>query len=433
MTERRIAVACSGGRDSMALLHATVRQAAIDDVQVIALHVHHGLSPHADVWLEHVEAQCARWARRGLPIAFAAARIVERPAHGDSVEAWARQARYRALRELAIAHGAEIVLLAHHRRDQAETFLLQALRGAGVTGLAGMPGRIMRDGIIWQRPWLERPRADIEAYARRHRLKYIDDDSNTDPRFARNRLRQTVWPALAGAFEQAEATLADSAAWAQQACAVLDEVAAHDLAQAAPERELIISRWVALSPARRGNALRVWLRRGLSTAAPASLIERLLAELPKARPARWPVPGGALRAYRDRLSFLPAAASPIARPRETSLSVQRVGRFSLPGWGGTLTVARVKEGGVPLAWLGRLELQPRVGGETFQAGAGRPPRSLKKQYQAAAIPDDERAGPLLYSGTQLVFVPGLGIDARVVGLPGQSLVSLAWLPDSSAR
>lgn len=430
MTERRIAVACSGGRDSMALLHATVHQAAQDDVQVIALHVHHGLSPNADAWLDHVESQCARWARRGLPVAFAAVRIVDRPARGDSVEAWAREARYRALREMAIAQGAAVVLLAHHRRDQAETFLLQALRGAGVAGLAGMPRQITRDDITWQRPWLERSRAEIEAYVRRHRVKFVDDDSNATQRFARNRLRHVVWPALAGAFEQAEAALADSAAWAQQACAVLDEVAALDLAQIAAEGDLVVDGWLALSPARRGNALRAWLRRALGAPAPASLIQRLSAELPVSRTARWPVTGGVLRAYRGRLSFVPAAETTIDRPHETHLSVQRVGRFALPGWGGTLKVARVEAGGVPLAWLGRLDLQPRRGGETFQAGIGRPPRSLKKQFQAAGIPDDERAGPLVYSGAQLVFVPGLGIDARVIGLPGQALVSLAWLPDA---
>jgi tRNA(Ile)-lysidine synthase len=81
-----------------------------------------------------------------------------------------------------------------------------------------------------------------------------------------------------------------------------------------------------------------------------------------------------------------------------------------------------------LAWLGQLELKPRSGGERFQAGIGRPPRSLKKQYQAAAVPAWEREGPLVYSGGQLVFVPGLGIDARVIALPGQEQVALRWLP-----
>jgi tRNA(Ile)-lysidine synthase len=88
----------------------------------------------------------------------------------------------------------------------------------------------------------------------------------------------------------------------------------------------------------------------------------------------------------------------------------------------------VKEGGVPLAWLAQAELRARSGGEQFQAGLGRPARSLKKQFQAAELPAWERSGPLVYSGGQLVFVPGLGIDARVIGLPGQPLVTLLWEP-----
>ena len=428
MAERRIAVAYSGGRDSTALLHATIQQAAASGVWVVALHVHHGLSANADAWLAHAAAQCRRWARRGLPVEFAAQRVTDRPAKGESVEAWARQARYRALRALAQAERTSVVLLAHHQRDQAETLLLQALRGAGTAGLSGMPRSVQRDGITWQRPWLDRPRAEIDAYVRRHRLKFIDDDSNADPRFARNRLRLQVWPALSGAFEHAETALATSAAWAQQAGAVLDEIAALDLAQVSGDGHLQVSAWLALSIARRSNALRAWLRQRHGAGAPASLIARLLDELPLRRNARWPFADGELRVYRDRLGFEPHdAAANDAASHEAALSVRRAGRYPLPGWDGLLQVDRVKEGGVPLAWLARLELRQRVGGEQFQAGPGRPPRSLKKQYQAAGVPMWQRGGPLVYSGGQLVFVPGLGLDARVIGLPGQPLVALRWL------
>ena len=428
MGARRIAVAYSGGRDSTALLHATVQQAALNGVRVVALHVHHGLSPQADAWLAHGEAQCRRWAKRGLPIEFVAHRVTDSPAKGESVEAWARAARYSALRAMAQAHGVSIVLLAQHRRDQAETLLLQALRGGGVAGLAGMPRSAQRDGISWQRPWLDKPRAEIEAYLRRHRLRFIDDDSNADPRFARNRLRLQVWPALSAAFEQADAMLAASAEWAQQASAVLDEIAAIDLAQITAEDELVVSAWMALSTARRSNALRAWLRSRQGGGAPASLVVRLLDELPTRRSARWPLGQGELRVYRDRLRFEPQAAPNRADVgAEARLAVRRAGRYVLPGWQGALQVERVKEGGVPLAWLAHMELRRRAGGEQFQAGLGRPPRSLKKQYQAAGVPMWERSGPLVYSGGQLVFVPGLGLDARVIGLSGQPLVRLRWL------
>src|SRR6185295_9980558 len=102
------------------------------------------------------------------------------------------------------------------RRDQAETFLLQALRSAGVAGLAGMPREAERDGVTWLRPWLDVPREAVESYLRRYRLRYVDDDSNIDTRWARNRLRHDVWPALSDAFPQAEASLAAAADWAQE-------------------------------------------------------------------------------------------------------------------------------------------------------------------------------------------------------------------------
>jgi len=429
VAERRIAVAFSGGRDSTALLHATLQQAMHDDVQVLALHVHHGLSPQADVWLAHCAAQCHRWARRGLAVEFVEQRIADSPPKGESIEAWARDVRYRALAAMALAHNVSVVLLAHHRRDQAETVLLQALRGAGVAGLAGMPRSVQRDGITWLRPWLDWPRAEIEAYVRRHRLAYVDDASNADPRFARNRLRLQVWPTLEGAFPQAETVLASTAEWAQQASALLAEIAAQDLAQlGGAEGTLDVDAWMRLSTARRGNALRAWLQQRQGTAAPANLVVRLLAELPTARNARWPLGDAELRLYRGRVSLVPNPAAAQAAVLRATLSVLRAGRYVLPDWQGVLQIGRVKEGGVPLAWLAQLELRSRVGGEQFQAGAGRPPRSLKKQYQEAGVPMWERGGPLIYSGGQLVFVPGLGLDARVVGLPGQPQVALRWLP-----
>jgi tRNA(Ile)-lysidine synthase len=430
VVERRIAVAYSGGRDSTALLHATAAQAAAHGVHVIALHVHHGLNPNADIWQEHCRAQCARWSRGGRQVAFAAHRVIGRPPRGESVEAWARQQRYHALRTMAQAHDVRVVLLAHHRRDQAETLLLQALRGGGVAGLAGMPRRAERDGIVWWRPWLDRPRAEIDAYIRRHRLCHIDDDSNADPRFARNRVRLQVWPALTGAFEHAEVGLADAATWAQEAHAALVELAELDLARLGRGSGIDVEGWLALSTARRSNVLRHWVRLRHGAGAPTSLVARLLDELPARTGASWPLGhDDVLREYRGvlDLAHLPPHSNE-GPPRELGLEVRRSGSYDLPGWHGALRVQRVREGGVPLAWLARLELRPREGGEQFQAGIGRPPRSLKKQYQDAGVPSWQRDGPLVYSGGQLVFVPGLGLDARILGLPGQALATLTWVP-----
>jgi len=164
-------------------------------------------------------------------------------------------------------------------------------------------------------------------------------------------------------------------------------------------------------------------------------VARLLRELPGSGAAAWPWGEGELKRYRGVLRYVRGARHAVAvavDEREATSSIRRAGIHALPGWRGRLQVTRVKEGGVPLAWLAHLELKARAGGERFQAGIGRPPRSLKKQFQAAAVPAWERDGPLVYSGGQLVYVPGLGIDARVMALPGQPQVTLRWLPLTSS-
>jgi tRNA(Ile)-lysidine synthase len=428
-----VAVAYSGGRDSTALLHATWRSAQAQGAcMVLALHVHHGLSKHADAWLAHAEQQCSQWASQGAPLRFDSRRIQVRPQSGDSVEAWARRERYRALAEMAHAAGAHVVLLAHHRQDQAETFLLQALRGAGIAGLAAMPQQAEREGILWCRPWLQHPRETIESYVRLHELSYVDDDSNSDSRFARNRLRAVVWPALIQAFPQAQDSLADAATWAQQALDVAQERAEDDLARVlASDHALQLAPWFSLPLARRSNALRTWVLKASGQNGSAALIQRLLVELPKPGSASWFHADGVLRRYRGRLSWkatLQNTTDCLAGQPRVQLRVSRAGVYRLTDWGGQLRVQRVAKNGVPMAWLGELALLPRTGGERFQAGIGRPPRSLKKQFQAAAVPDWERNGPLIYSGGQLIFVPGLGLDARVLALPGQAQAMLFWEP-----
>jgi tRNA(Ile)-lysidine synthase len=421
----------------MALLHATVHAARALGLRVVALHVHHGLSPNADAWQRFVEQRCARWAADGLDVGFAAARIAGKPTRGVSVEAWARERRYEALVRLAREHAAGLVLLAHHRRDQAETVLLQALRGAGVAGLAGMAPLSRRDTVVFARPWLERAPTEIAAYVRAHRLRHVVDESNDDRRYDRNRLRHEVWPALEAAFAHAEAALALAARSAQAAQLALQEMAAHDLALTAPAGPLEIERWALLPTARAVEALRAWLRHATGRAPTAALLRRLVRELPHARSGRWAFDGGELRLYRRSLRFARGATAPArgedARPSathsapETALSIDAPGVYALPGWGGALAVESAPDDGVPLDAVRRVTLARRRGGERWQAGAGRPARSLKKQWQAAGVPAWEREGPLVYADDRLLYVPGLGVDARLRAPPGSAQVRLRWI------
>lgn len=427
-----VAVAVSGGRDSTALLHVTAHAAAALGLQVHALHVHHGLVAEADAWQRQLQAQCRRWARAGLPVSFHAQRLATAPAPGDSIEAWARRERYRALAALAQGAGCTLVLLAHHRRDQAETLLLQALRGGGPAGLAAMPRSAQRQGITWARPWLTLPREAIEAYVRRHRLGFVDDSSNLDTRFARNRLRGAVWPALNTAFPDAETQLQAAALRAQEAAACLLELAQADLAGAAEGQALVLARWHALSAPRRALMLRTWLQGVVPSAVPETLVQRLAAELISARAARWPAPGGELRLHDGRLRFEAAAVGDAAAPTQ-QLDLSRPGTHRAAGWSGAFVVTRVASGGVEPVRLCSAALRHREGGERFQAAPGAVPRSLKKQFQSARVPAWQRDAPLLYDGATLLFVPGLGLDARCHAASGVPQLAVQWRPAPSGR
>ena len=332
----------------MALLHCLAQAAQPRGVQVWALHVHHGLMAQADEWAAFVERACKRWS-----VSFAMQRLTGHPARGQSVEAWARAGRYAALASMARAAGCGVIALAHHRGDQAETFLLQALRGAGAAGLAAMPARVERDGLTWLRPWLDQPRDAIEAYVRSHRIRFVDDASNDDPRFARNRLRAQVMPALRAAFPDAEAALSDAAAQAAHARALIDEVAQADLAAVQDGDAFVLDRWQALSAARRRACLRAWLTPRLEQGVAEALLDRLLDELPAKAPARWPLrgsAGGELRRYRGRLTVSASPPSSKLPSWPCPAAVDSIGTHAVPGTDASLCVRSAADG-LPLALL----------------------------------------------------------------------------------
>lgn len=298
-----MAVAFSGGADSTALLWVTARQGVLLGVDVVALHVNHGLLPEALAWEAHAQKVVDRLSASGAPVRLFVRRLVGEPALGDSVEAWARRGRYAALAEAAREAGATLVLLAHHADDQAETVLLQALRGAGPAGLAAMPERWEAEGVAWRRPWLHHRRAVLHAAAQASGLPWVQDPSNAAPRFARNRLRQQVMPALEQAFPQAVNVLGQVAGHAAQARALADELAEADLPGClSDDGRLRHADWARLSPARRHNALRAWLQCRLPAGVPVALLARLLREW-RGQGGRWPAPGGWLRSQRGLLGL----------------------------------------------------------------------------------------------------------------------------------
>lgn len=244
-----LAVAFSGGADSTALLYAAAAQWP---GQVQAIHVHHGLQVAADDFASHCQAVC-----QALGVPLHTLRVNARAEPGQSPEDAARNARYAALAQAAQAVGLQDVLLGQHADDQVETILLALSRGAGLPGLSAMPARFERQGLTFHRPLLALSAASLRQALQDKQIAFVDDPTNSDERYTRNRIRARLLPALAEVFPQFRQTFARSASHAAQAQKVLDEIAAQDLLEVGSPPS--IAKLQALSPARQGNVLRHWL------------------------------------------------------------------------------------------------------------------------------------------------------------------------------
>jgi tRNA(Ile)-lysidine synthase len=400
----RYFVAYSGGLDSHVLLHALAGLRGEGFPEVRALHVHHGLNPQAERWVSHCRGVCD-----SLGVPLEVLYVDARAAEGESPEAAARSARYRAFKDrLAPGDG---LLTAHHRRDQAETLLLQLLRGAGPAGLASMP-RWQPLGAGWHgRPLLDVSRGRLEAHARTHGLRWIEDDSNLDPRFDRNLLRRHVMPGLRERWPAMDETLARAAAHQAEALALLGDLARQDLEGLRGETPgtLSVAALTALRPARIRNVLRFWLmEKGLplpSRARLQSVLDDVLTAGADTTPCvAWD--GAQIRRYRDALHAMvpPANHDPRQRLRWDGKS-----DLPIPSLGVVLTADWLRGQGVSPELNGSFTVSFRQGGETLRL-RGRT-RELKKLMQERGVPPWERERiPLVYRGEALVavFWPGDG-------------------------
>ncbi len=264
-----LAVGFSGGADSTALLAAC---AARWPGQVRAFHVHHGLQAAADAFEQHCDAVCAQ-----LDVPLQTLRVDARHEAGESPEAAARDARYAAFLTLARLDTAvtpiRSIAIGHHADDQVETLLLALSRGAGLPGLSAMPAQALRGGIVLHRPLLAVTSAEIRRWLAGRGLSWIDDPSNSDTRYTRNRIRAVLLPALDQTFDQFRTTFARSAGHAAQAQALLDEFASLDLAQVGTPPGIVGLQ--ALSKARQANVLRHWLQQTRGVAPSAAQLDQL--------------------------------------------------------------------------------------------------------------------------------------------------------------
>jgi tRNA(Ile)-lysidine synthase len=401
---RRLCVAYSGGLDSGALLAALAALRARERFVLRAVHVNHRLQPQSARW-----AQAARRHARSLRVPCAVVTLSIELGRGESLEAAAREARYRAL--TAQLARDELLLTAHHQEDQLETVLLALLRGGGVRGLAAMAAVTPWAHTLLLRPLLPVARAQLEQYVRERALDWSEDPSNADQRFDRNYLRRAVLPLIRQRWPAAAMTVSRSAQHLAEARSLLEQLARASLQAARDGASLRVSALRRLPLPQRRNALRQWIaERGLKPPDHRRLREicgPLLAARADALPrVSWG--GGQLCRYADRLfAFgIPAARSPAA--------VEQWDWHAQP-WlplsgGGALGLVRDRHGDVRLTALPRLlSVRHRRGGERLQGTQGR--MALKDLLQAQGLAPWERAAvPLIMHAGRIIAVADLWLD-----------------------
>jgi tRNA(Ile)-lysidine synthase len=402
-----ILVGLSGGVDSVVLLHLLHELSARFSWQLAALHVHHGISRNADEWARFCADLCAR---HHIPLRVEHVDIAPLRAHG--IEAAARKLRH----EVLSSQPCDFVALAHHADDQAETMLLQLLRGAGVRGASAMPFHARRAGSPdLLRPLLHCSRQEILGYAAAHRLHWIEDESNADDNYPRNFLRHRVLPLLGERFPAYRDTLSRSAQHFAEAGNLLDELAQQDAAQTLEGDTLAVAALQALSQSRAKNLLRYFLH-GLGAPMPQAVqLDDMLQQLCNARDdaavciayGEWQV-----RRYQGKVYALRALGE---FDQDLVLPWRGEAELDWAALGARLHFRHTDSSGIGLTKLQRapVTLRLRRGGETLRPHPDAATRTLKNLLQEHRVPPWQRDRlPLLYCGDDLVCIPGVAIAAE---------------------
>ena len=408
-----VLLAFSGGLDSTALLHALSQEPTIRARGLRAIHVHHGLQTPADDWATH----CTRFCESiGVPLSIVRVNVARDS--GDGLEAAARKARYAAFEYALREH--EVLVTAHHRNDQAETFLLRALRGSGPDGLAAMrPWRKFATGWHW-RPLLDTPRDDLLAYAQMHGLSWLDDPSNEDTRHDRNFLRQRILPLLRERWPQADAAFALSAVLNADAVELLDQEDALALAmcRSVDPQALSASALLQLTAPRRARVLRRWIEALGFPPLPGEGIIQIETDLLPARPdarARFVWRDVVIERWRDLLHV-----QHLREPLPAGWNVEWDGSepLSLPG-GDSLELEGAD------AFPSPCRISARQGGERILLPGRMHSHALKNVLQELGVPPWERAVlPLVHSHAgELMAVADFACSAAFD----------AWLREQGAR
>jgi tRNA(Ile)-lysidine synthase len=387
---KRLWVAYSGGLDSHVLLHLLAQS----DLQLRAIHINHGLNPDADYWAEHCQNVC-----KNLGVACDVVKVKVEVAARESLEAKARTARYQAILQTIAPD--DVVLTAQHADDQAETLLLQLLRGSGVAGLAAMP----EDKGWLIRPLLAYTRAELYEYAQAANLKWIEDSSNADTRFDRNFLRHEIMPRLQQRWASVSHIISRAASHQAEANELIQDLAELDLqhCQGNTFDQLCLDSLSELSSARQSNVLRFWIKKLALPSPTTKQLQQILNNLITAKADSQPLvswQGAEIRRYRHNLFAMP----PLPSSTKTIKWLFPTPSPRLPL--GNLKLTQGK--GLTLPSGTELEIRFRQGGEVIRLNKHQ--RVVKKLLQAVGLPPWQRKIiPLIYLENVVIAIPGIGV------------------------
>ena len=424
----------SGGVDSVVLLSILVPLSLKLRFKLTAFHVNHGISPNSNEWEKFCLDLCSK---NSIPTETAKLKI--RKLSGTSLEANARDARYQEFKNIK----ADYVILAQHLDDQAETLLLQMLRGAGVKGLGAMPvvrnqmpkigEQALDTGPQILRPLLKVSRGEIEDYAQNYKLSWITDESNNNVSFDRNYLRHKIFPLLERKFPAYRTTFLRTSQHMAETSCLLDDLAKFDSEECLVSNQIQIKKLQKLSFSRAKNLLRYDLSQRGATLPSTAKLEDMLRQLLSSRlDTKLHITFGDTEVrsfkgsiYVGKISILPNKEWKFIWKGEKKLEITEKGD--------SVRFVREKGKGINLQKLkeGPIIIRSRLGGERMRPDCNRPRRSLKNLFQEALFPQWERESlPLLFSGENLVWVPGIGVDcAFQAGVSDPGLI-VSWHPIS---
>ena len=412
---KSMTVALSGGLDSVVLLHLLHQLQKTHHYTLKASHVHHGLSKNADKWVKFCEKLCTKLS---VPLDVHYIKLPQKKSLG--IEGEARRLRYEKL----LQSKTDLVVLAHHEDDQAETFLLQLIRGAGIKGLSSM-AHFDDKRKLW-RPLLNASRIDIESYAKKHQLKWIEDESNQNIDFDRNFIRYKVLPILKNRFSHIIKVISRSTSHLAEAQYLLDDLAKIDLKSYLKsnnyKHKLQVKTLEKLSNARAKNILRYWLEVNDQLMPSKDLLDELLRQVLTAKKdAELKIQLSKdfeIRRYKDEIYI---AEKNQKGQKNYEIIWKGESEILLPN-GAQLNFKKVKGRGINFKFLDnqKLRIRNRQGGESFKPDSKRPTKKIKQLLQESDLPPWEREFlPLIFIGGELASVPNFGIDIKFQTKPNE--------------